>query len=634
VAAAAERLGTAELNIRRDLDALVARGIARRVKDGAINVLIRGKGPPFDVREAEEAEEAEAADRKQRAAAPALAQGERAALRRVATLVARATPPEDVFAAVAAEAGRLLDADYATLSRHESDGAIRVVASWSGTGSTVSIGTRINLGGRNVHTEVVRTGRAARLNNYAGVSGAAAGIVSEFGIHAAAAAPVSVQGRLWGVLTVATDGRPLAADTEERLDGFTELTAAAIANAQAREEMSGFADEQAALRRVATLVARAAPPDQVFAAVAEEAGRLLGADHGTMSRYDPDGVATLVGTWNDAGGALPVGTRVNLEEQNVHGQVFRTGRPARFDHYRGATGVAARIAREFDVRATVAVPVSVEGRPWGAMIVASAGEPLPADTEARLAGFAELAGTAIANAEARAELAASRARIVAAADATRRRIERNLHDGAQQRLVSLVLQLRTAQSTAPPEAGELVRRLDQVATGLGEALEELREIALGLHPAVLAEGGLRHALKALASRSAIPVHLDIQVPGRLPGPTETAAYYAVAEALTNVAKHARASAAEVQAEISEGVLRVRIRDDGCGGAGFGRGSGLVGLKDRVEALGGRIRLDSQPGAGTALDISLPLNDPSDDSDPSDPSESGRQAGTADPAQAS
>jgi signal transduction histidine kinase len=549
--------------------------------------------------------------------------GAQAALRRVATLVARATPPEEVFATVAAEAGRMLGADHATLSRHESDGAVRVVASWSGTGTALPVGTRMNLGGRNVHTLVVRTGRAARLDNYAGVSGVAAGVAREFGVRASVAAPVSVEGRLWGVLAVSSTREPLPEDSEARLAGFTELAATAIANAQAREELCGFADEQAALRRVAVLVARAPPAGEVFAAVAEEAGRLLGADRGSMSRYDRDGAATIVGTWSGAGAAVPVGTRVSLRERTAHALVFRTGRPARLDDYSGLSGAAARVAREFGVRATVAVPVSVEGRLWGVMSVGSTREPLPAGTEARLAGFAELAATAIANAEAQAELAASRARIVATADATRRRIERDLHDGAQQHLVSLALRLRAAQLAAPPGAGELVRKLDGVATGLAEVLEELREIAHGLHPAILAEGGLRPALRGLARRSAIPVELEVRVTGRLPEPAETAAYYAVAEALANVAKHARASAAQVQVETGQGVLHVSVRDDGRGGAGFGRGSGLLGLKDRVEALGGRIRLDSPPGAGTALDIVLPLGDPG---------EPKRQAGTADPAQ--
>jgi len=240
--------------------------------------------------------------------------------------------------------------------------------------------------------------------------------------------------------------------------------------------------------------------------------------------------------------------------------------------------------------------------------VTSTREPLPAGTEARLVAFAELAGTALANAEAQAALVDSRARIVAAADAARRRIQRDLHDGAQQRLVSLALQLRAAQAALPPEAAEAVQQVDDVVAGLADALEELRKIARGLHPAILTEGGLRPALQALARQAAVLVRLDVQVAERLPDPAEVAAYYAVAEALTNTAKHARASAAKVEVTAGEGILRVSVRDDGRGGATFGRGSGLVGLKDRVEALGGRLSLDSPPGAGTVLDIVLPLGD--------------------------
>jgi signal transduction histidine kinase len=247
------------------------------------------------------------------------------------------------------------------------------------------------------------------------------------------------------------------------------------------------------------------------------------------------------------------------------------------------------------------------------MAVTSQAEPLPTGTETQLARFTELAATAIANAEAhaaltasQAALTASRARIVATADATRRRIERNLHDGAQQRLVSLALDLRAAQATAPPGAGKHVQQLDEVAAGLDGVLAELREIARGLHPAILADGGLRPALKTLARRSAVPARLDIQVEGRLPDPVEIAAYYMVSEALTNAAKHARATTAHIQLTAEDGVLHVRVHDDGRGGADFSAGSGLVGLNDRAEALGGHLDLHSPPGAGTTLEITLPL----------------------------
>jgi signal transduction histidine kinase len=369
-----------------------------------------------------------------------------------------------------------------------------------------------------------------------------------------------------------------------------------------------IAEEQAALRRVATLVAHAAPPAEVLTAITEEAGRLLHADQATMGRYGLDDTITVVATWGSGTATSAVGTRHKLGGQNLHTMIFQTHLPTRMDDVGDVSGDFGQVVREVGIRAAVGVPVSVEGRLWGLMVVESRAGPLPAATEARLAGFTELAGTAIANAEAQAALAASRARIVSTADATRRHIERNLHDGAQQRLVSLALDLRAAQATAPPGTSQLVLQLGLIASGLDDVVEELREIARGLHPAILADGGLPPALKTLARRSAVPVRLDIQVEGRLPEAVEIAAYYTVSEALTNAAKHARATVADVQVAASSCVLDVRVRDDGRGGADFSKGSGLVGLKDRAEALGGRLDLWSPPGAGTSLEIILPLDD--------------------------
>ncbi|MEN3264605.1 histidine kinase, partial [Pseudonocardia sp.] len=307
----------------------------------------------------------------------------------------------------------------------------------------------------------------------------------------------------------------------------------------------------------------------------------------------------------------PVGVRVPLGGRNVAALVFETGRPARIDDYGDASGPAADVVRPSGLRAAVGVPISVEGRLWGVLEVAYMREqPLPADTEARLAGFTELVATAVANAEAGAALTASRARIVAAADAARRRVERDLHDGAQQRLVSLALHLRgTVTAAMPPGAGELTAELDSVAAELGGVLDELRELARGLHPAALADGGLRPALRTLARRSAVPVRLDVGVDGRLPEQVELAAYYVVAEALTNAAKHADASVVDVRVATGQGQLRVEIRDDGCGGADPTGGSGLVGLTDRIEALRGWLSVHSPPGVGTALEVVLPLTAP-------------------------
>ena len=303
----------------------------------------------------------------------------------------------------------------------------------------------------------------------------------------------------------------------------------------------------------------------------------------------------------------PVGGRLPLGGDNVTTLVFRTGQAARTD-YADVSGVIGDVAtRDWGLRSSVGVPIRVEDRLWGAVMVALTGEELlPADAEERLAGFTELAATAVANAEAQAELTASRARIVAAADQARRRIEQDLHDGAQQPLVALKLRLRVARAAVPPELGELGAELDRAAAVAAGALNELREIAHGLHPAVLAKGGLRFALNALARRSPVPVDLRVRVGGRLPEPVEVSAYYIVAEALTNAAKHARASAVAVEAEVVGDLLRVAVSDDGVGGADLAGGSGLAGLKDRVEALGGRIVLHSPHGAGTSLRAELPL----------------------------
>jgi signal transduction histidine kinase len=528
--------------------------------------------------------------------------GEEPALRRVATLVARGAVPEEVFAAVTEEAGRLLHADYAIMARYDPDGARTIVGRWDSTGAAVPAGTWAEFGGRNM---VFRTGQPARIDEQAGLLDRFPDAVHELGLRAVVGVPVSVEGRLWGLMVVASRSGPLPAGTETQLARFTELAATAIANAQARMELRGFADEQAALRRVATLVARAAPREEVFAAVTEEAGRLLHADHATMAQYRPDATARVAATWGgDA--VVRVGATAKVGEQGLHTMIFHTGRPARVDDPAQLSEPVAEVVREFGLRAAVGVPVSVGGQLWGVLAVESRAA-LPAGTEARLAGFTELAATAIANAEAQDALTASRARIVATADATRRRIERNLHDGAQQHLVTLALQLRAAQA-APPGRGELEPWLEGVADGLAGVLEELREIAHGLHPAVLAQGGLRPALKALADRAAVLVRLDIPVEGRLPEQVEIAAYYAVAEALANIAKHAQATVVDVQAAVCDGNLQVRVHDNGRGGADFGAGTGLVGLKDRAEALGGHVRLNSPRGTGTTLELVLPLQD--------------------------
>jgi signal transduction histidine kinase len=374
---------------------------------------------------------------------------------------------------------------------------------------------------------------------------------------------------------------------------------------QAREIL---AEEQSALRRVATLVAHEPPPEQVFAKVAEEVALLLGVEDTAMLRYAPGGTATIVGCWGEIGDTFPAGTVVELEEGSVAGRVCRTLRPVRIDDYaRGRGSVVAALGR-LGVRSMVGAPVVVAGELWGVVVVASRrAEPLPAGTESRIGEFTELAATAVANMQARSDLAASRARIVAATDETRRRFERDLHDGVQQRLVSLALELRGSEAMVPPDRGELRASLSRVGDELAGVLDDLRELSRGIHPAILSEGGLGPALRALARRSAVPIQLDVEVGRRLGERLEAAAYYVVSEALTNAAKHARASVAEIHVAARDGALDLTVRDDGVGGADPGGGSGLTGLKDRVEALGGTLEIASPAGAGTEVHAELPID---------------------------
>jgi signal transduction histidine kinase len=373
-----------------------------------------------------------------------------------------------------------------------------------------------------------------------------------------------------------------------------------------RDELRLLVDEQAALRRVATLVARAVPPAEVFDAVAMEVAQLLNADFTVLLRYGPDGTATLMGIRTPAPVPVEVGQPFELERGGPAEELLHTGRATRVDEV-DAPSPVGRVAREMGLQSSVAAPIVVEGGLWGAMVAAwGPGAPLSSDTERRMAQFTELVATAVANAESRAELAASRARVVAAGDETRRRIERDLHDGTQQRLVSLALALRAAQATVPSELNELDGQLSGVADGLADAVENLQEITRGIHPAILSEGGLGPALKTLARRSAVPVELDVRTDRRLSQPVERAAYYVVSEALTNAAKHARASVVHVELDVRAESVALSIRDDGAGGANRGEGSGLIGLTDRVEALGGKLEIASRPGAGTSLRATIPI----------------------------
>jgi signal transduction histidine kinase len=366
---------------------------------------------------------------------------------------------------------------------------------------------------------------------------------------------------------------------------------------RAQLELSRLAAEQAALRHVATLVAGQATAEEIFASVAEQVALLLPADRGTVCRYEPGGKMTVIAFWTSGDRAIPIGRSVEHDGDSAAAAlVQQSGQPRRID-----------IADRAMPRSTVGAPILAEGRVWGAILATSTRpEPFAADTESRLMSFAELVSTAISNAVALAELNASRARIVAAADESRRRIERDLHDGAQQRLATLAMELGAAAGNVTAGADELREALASAAGATTRALDEVREISRGIHPVILTEGGLALALHALRRRSAIPVELEIPTFGRFAERIEVAAYYVISELLTNATKHARASVVHIAVEHRDEELHLSIRDDGIGGADPAKGSGLIGLRDRVEAMGGSFVVESAIGAGTAILVALPL----------------------------
>jgi PAS domain S-box-containing protein len=376
---------------------------------------------------------------------------------------------------------------------------------------------------------------------------------------------------------------------------------------RAEDDLRVLASEQSALRRVATLVARGVAPAEVFHAVSTEAGRLLGAENTALMRFDPDGTGVVM---HDLPRPAPIraGTRLSLEGDNVSSQVHRTGRSARMDDYRAAVGPLAVVARARGVRSSLGAPIVVEGRLWG-VVVSSWNEVQspPRDAEPRLRQFTELAASAVANADHRAELVASRARVVAAADAARRKIERDLHDGAQQRLVQTVVTLRLACRAVREGDREAESVVADALEHAVEANAELRELAHGILPGVLTRDGLAAGVDVLATRLRIPVTVDVSV-GRLPAAIEASAYFVVAEALTNVAKHSGATSASVKSRAEDGTLKVEVADDGVGGADA-RGRGLLGLADRVAAFEGQLDIVSPRGGGTLLTATFPLPDP-------------------------
>ncbi|HEX3830642.1 MAG TPA: GAF domain-containing protein [Solirubrobacteraceae bacterium] len=526
-------------------------------------------------------------------------------LRRIAALVAGGAASVDVFAAIAREVAHVVGLPLVLVWRFDpGKTTASVIAEWSEVPHSWQTGTRWPLDGPGLAVQMLKTGRPARIDDYTELPGTIAAASRETRLRGAAGAPIIVDGDMWGWMAAADSRASLPNQIEDRLAEFTELVATAISNTESRARLGRLAEEQAALRKVATLVARGTRPEQVFATVANEVGRLLSADLANVCRYESDGAITFLASASDR---FPIGSRWPIQgHRNLATLVLETGRPARLDNYADATGPLAEGIREDGIRSAVGTPIRVEGRLWGLMAAGSSQEqPLPPDTEARLGSFTELVATAIANAEARAQVAASRARIVAAADEERRRVVRDLHDGAQQRLVHTVITLKLAHramQNGDENAPELVTEaLDHAQ----RATNELRELAHGILPAALTQGGLRSGVDALTSRMAVPVETAVSV-GRLPAAVEATAYFVVAEALTNVAKHSRAAHAAVTARVGDRALEVKVRDDGVGGA-RPDGSGLLGLRDRLAVVDGQLRIESPADGGTLVAADIPLS---------------------------
>jgi signal transduction histidine kinase len=431
------------------------------------------------------------------------------------------------------------------------------------------------------------------------------------------AVPILSRGVLRAVLVL--ENRLIhGAFTSERLDAVKLIAgqlAVSLDNAQLYAEVRRIADqyrlladEHAALRRVATLVAEAAPPSAVFTAVTEEVGRLLSADVTGLGRYQEDATTTMLAVWRaTADPAVSVELPVRMATgEGAAARVQKTGRPARVNEFTPDTGASIASARLLGLRSAVAAPIMVAGRLWGVLSVAATGdEPPPPDTEDRLAAFAALAATAIANADSRDQLIASRARLLTASDEARRRVVRDLHDGAQQRLVHTIIALELARRAMREGDEEAESLVAEAVTSAEQANRELRDLTHGILPAGLVTAGLRAAVESMVERLDVPVMVDISAE-RVPAEIEANAYFIVAEALTNTIKHAGATCAAVKAGVEDGALHLEVRDDGVGGADPA-GNGLVGIEDRATALGGRFTLHSPPGGGTVLTVALPIS---------------------------
>jgi signal transduction histidine kinase len=526
---------------------------------------------------------------------------EQAALRRIATLVAAGATEHELATAVASEIAHFFGAQRANMMRWDGD-TIHVIGDWSEDGAETQVAGQVfPFGGDTITARIVGTAAPARLNSAADLQTEfAQQRWAELGLQASIGAPILVEGKVWGVVTASRTqvDDPFPPDAEYQLRDFAALVAQAIVNADARREMAELVAEQSALRRIATLVAGGRPQAEVLDAVTSEAAPLFGASAVTLVRWAgvPDEVV-VVADWSDAGTApIEPGSLYHPEKGSATLNVLETGLASRSEESSPERGTCW----------VIAAPVIIKGSLLGALAALRRESPaFSAGAEIRLRSFADLAAQSIANERAQAELRASRARIVRTADETRRRLERNLHDGAQQRLVAVSIALRQAVAALPSSTEQARSLLVGASDELTEALEELRDLARGLHPATLAKYGLSPALDALATRAPLPVVVENEIDDRLPAPVEAALYYVVSESLTNVVRHAGASTVTVGIRHQDSVAEIEVADDGAGGADA-TGLGLRGLADRIEALDGTFGIESPPGKGTRVWARIPV----------------------------
>jgi signal transduction histidine kinase len=534
---------------------------------------------------------------------------EQAALLKIATMVARDRPRDEVFQAAVDELRSLLNVAHALLLRYEDDGSATMLAHSVDDGTPLALGTVLHYEEGTLGTTVRETGQSARSDDTVNLPSPLREKVRELGVTGAVKVPVLLDGRVWGVLSVGWRW-PVPADTEDRMQEFTELLAVAVAHAESRaqliesrEHLAALVREQDALRRIATLVAEGAPTQAVLDAVARQAWELLNTDGAVLQRFNDDDTATVV-TVSDPEGFIAaegiVGMRRPTNTSNLISKVRASGRAEIVGSLDDESSLLRSGLGGTGIMGAIGVPVVIDGQLWGMASIAWR-TPVSADLEYRLTEFTSLLSTAIANADSRRELDASRRRVITSADQARHRIERDLHDGVQQRLIALTMDMRAAEDNHS-DSGDIAR----VRAGMNALLDELREIVAGIDPPVLRNGGLPPALRTLARRSPIPVRLDVQIPGRLPEPAEIAGYYVVSEALANAAKHSRADRIRVQAGVRDDRLRLVVSDDGAGGATAEKGTGLIGLRDRVEAIGGIVTVHSPPGRGTVITTWIPL----------------------------